>query len=166
VIQSLRGGQRVLAEGPADTGPDYPRWSQNGRSIAYLNTGGLWVAQTDRPGRLLTRHASYPFAWAPDGRSIAFASGYPNDVVIADADGWTFRPLHLAAMGISSRRWSLITALGWSPDSRLLAVESTKSNKYKTRLWVIGRDGSGRRQVASAGDNHLAGWTGIAPARR
>ncbi|HEY0001532.1 MAG TPA: hypothetical protein VGB74_13835 [Actinoplanes sp.] len=80
-VAYVRGGDIYLSKGVAETrltkGGSHarPRWSPDGRQIAYLKAGQLWVMRADGSGqrRLTTRAAAGP-SWSPDSKSIAFAS--------------------------------------------------------------------------------------------
>ncbi len=70
-----------------------PRWSPNGREIAYAGTrdgrSGIWVrlvesgterflAETPQSNAWLGRGATKNFEWSPDGQSIAFVAAEPT----------------------------------------------------------------------------------------
>jgi len=149
VVQLLRGGEHVLARGPVTAGPGSPRWSPDGRWIAYdAGDTGLWLVRSDGTvRRRVARGDIAAFAWSPDGKTIAYSSSTAHDVVVIGADGQGSRRLPVRGMSFSR--------LSWSPDSRLLALGSPDT-------WVVGVDGRGLRRVASG---VLAGWTPLAPAR-
>ena len=67
------GGRRRLT---SSTGEDYPGWSPDGRKIAFVRDGGVYVVNADgSQERRLTRIGAFlGLAWSPDGRRIAFAS--------------------------------------------------------------------------------------------
>ena len=81
LVAYVRNGDVYVSKGAAETrlttGGGYarPRWSPDGKSIAYLRNSQLGVMQADgtRQRRLTTRAAAGP-AWSPDGRWLAFAS--------------------------------------------------------------------------------------------
>jgi len=68
---------RDAAERRLTTGGGFarPRWSPDGRSIAYVKAGQLWTMRADGTAqrRLTTRPAAGP-SWSPDGKWVAFAS--------------------------------------------------------------------------------------------
>ena len=80
-IAYVRNGDIYLSKGPAEKrlttggGHSRPRWSPDGRRIAYLTGTQLWTMNADGTGakRLATRPAAGP-SWSPDGKWIAFAS--------------------------------------------------------------------------------------------
>ncbi len=81
LVAYVRGGDIYVSKGAAETrltaGGGYarPRWSPDGKALAYLRSGQLGVMRADGTGkrRLTTRAAAGP-AWSPDGKWLAFAS--------------------------------------------------------------------------------------------
>ena len=81
LVAYVRNGDIYVSKGAGEarltTGGGYarPRWSPDGKSLAYLRNGQLSVMRADGTGqrRLTTRAAAGP-AWSPDGRWLAFAS--------------------------------------------------------------------------------------------
>lgn len=75
VIPAAGGAPRVWPDG--DTPAGEARWSPDGRNIAYISGGQLWIANTDGGARTqltkLTGGASGP-RWSPAGDRIAFVS--------------------------------------------------------------------------------------------
>src|SRR5436190_8944591 len=85
--------------GPSDGTASSPRWSPDGRAIAYVgNAGqyGLMVAAADGTGARLiapvsgTNHplpaSGESISWSPDGRQIAFVSSTPGPEQDANGD--------------------------------------------------------------------------------
>ncbi len=76
MLLPLRGGpivQLTAGERPASD----PRWSPDGRRIAFVRDNGIWVAEVD--GSRETRISHHPAGdsaprWSPDGTRIAFLS--------------------------------------------------------------------------------------------
>ena len=204
VLQPLRGKPRVLVRsGPAEesdsAGIDSPRWSPDGRWIAYVNgedavlKNGLWLVRPDgkRRHRLAAGTVGSP-GWSPDGRLIAYVAyddaGYPVELRIVDPSGgrrqafatdsglydWSPDGMHFAYEngsdlvvagldGAESARVSLkdlrLDWFTWSPDGRLLLLQASG------QIWAVGSDGKGLHRLTSEGENGLAGWTSLAPAR-
>jgi Tol biopolymer transport system component len=81
LVAYVRSGNVYVSKGATETrlttdgGYSRPRWSPDGKQLAYLKGGQLWVMKADgsTKRRLTTRPASGP-SWSPDSRSIAFAS--------------------------------------------------------------------------------------------
>lgn len=81
LVAYVRSGNMYVSKGATekklttDGGYSRPRWSPNGKQLAFLKGGQLWTMKADGTAkrRLTTRAASGP-SWAPDGKSIAFAS--------------------------------------------------------------------------------------------
>jgi Tol biopolymer transport system component len=81
LVAYVRNGDIYVSKGATEarltTGGGYarPRWSPDGKSLAYLRNGQLSVMRADGTGqrRLTTRAAAGP-AWSPDGKWLAFAS--------------------------------------------------------------------------------------------
>jgi TolB protein len=80
-VAYVRSGNVYVSRGATETrlttdgGYTRPRWSPNGKMLAYLKGGQLWTMKADGTAkrRLTTRAASGP-SWSPDSSSIAFAS--------------------------------------------------------------------------------------------
>jgi Tol biopolymer transport system component len=156
VIQPLHGRERMLVKGTVKSGPGAPKWSSDGRWIAYV-ADDLWLVRPDGTDRHKVAHGfAYPFAWSPDGKRLAYAFGYPKDIAVVGADGRDAKRLHL-------RPLPSIFELRWSPDGRRLAFQT--GGIGPTQIWVIGVDGRGLRRIASGGENALVGWTPLAPVR-
>jgi TolB protein len=81
LVAYVRGGDIYASRGATETrlttggGYSRPRWSPDGRQIAFLRGGRLWTMKADGTAkrRLTTRAAAGP-SWSPDGRFLAFAS--------------------------------------------------------------------------------------------
>lgn len=75
VVRTAGGGDTILVR---DADVTLPRWSPDGRRLAYLDRSGgrMSVMQWATPARLLARAQSdvNDFAWRPDGGAIAFSA--------------------------------------------------------------------------------------------
>lgn len=80
VVPAAGGEPRRLTDGAANASA--PRWSPDGRRLAYTTGGQVWTMKPDGSDREqvtdLSSGAADP-VWSPDGRLIAFASDvYPD----------------------------------------------------------------------------------------
>jgi len=120
--------------------PRAPRWegTRVDTRIAYLTAGGLRVVAGDGTGdRLLDRHATAaPPAWDPK-RLHTVAYSVRGAIVLRNAD--TDRVVWRVPVSVSP------SALDWSSDGKLLAVEGTR------RVVVLGADGTERRTISMLG---------------
>lgn len=102
----------------------------------------IWIADTTGENqRRLTSNDRYDTApaWSPDGTTIAWASqisgkGY-SDMWLMNSDGTNQRCLISRAKNPD-----------WSPDSQKL-IFVAPDNKGKEVIWIINKDGSGRKQI-------------------
>ena len=147
VAANRRAGRTILVGVSGGTARQFPaddvsaseaRWSPDGRRVAYVAGGQLWVADADGGNRLqLTRlngGATGP-VWSPTGSLIAFTSGvYPDcttDLCNASRDSTkAANPVkaHIADQ-LMFRHWN-----AWD--------EGTRSH-----LFVVAPDASGLRDV-------------------
>ena len=98
-----------------------------------------------------------PSAWAPDGKALAYA---PTTGRVGSP---SFRITTLAGKTETIRTCSGSHCvypgdLAWSPNGKELAFFAGGA-RPPSRVWVIGRDGTGMRRIAAAGDCCLA-WVG------
>jgi Tol biopolymer transport system component len=96
-----------------------PRWSPDGKEVAYLASSGASLAVVSAaggtPAQLASALAGTPPAWSPDGTEIAYvaeANGAPS-IEVAAADGSSSRAV--AATG-----WSTPSTLQWLPDGTIV----------------------------------------------
>jgi len=97
-----------------------------------------------------------PSAWAPDGNALAYAP------TTGRAGNASFRITTLAGKTETIRACSGSHCvypgdLAWSPNGKELAFIA--GGLPPSRVWVIGRDGTGMHQITGAGDCCLA-WVG------
>lgn len=138
-VQSLHGKRRRLGLGQR------PKWSPDGRWIAYTGPDGAYVVRPTGAARHRVARAAFGYSWSPDSKELAFTAGYLG---IARVRGG-IRKLNTGGMEPS---WPI-----WAPDGRRLFVTLIG------QLWSLQRDGRGLRQLTRAGGNMPLGWTRSAP---
>lgn len=179
LVAYVRGGDIFVSKGAAEVkltaggGFTRPRWSPDGKQLAFLKAGQLWVMKADGSGprRLTTRAAAGP-SWAPDGKSIAFASmscsGGPGVYRIsATATGAAPEvlfprdcreeslppePLTVSArlQGSLSDRLSSDDAVAWSPDGSKVAFRGGDCESVYDACLSVGTVATGGEQTVAA----------------
>ena len=180
LVAYVRGGDVYVSRGAAETrltkggGYSRPRWSPDGRQLAFLKGGQLWTMRADGTAkrRLTTRAAAGP-SWSPDGRFLAFASlsctGGPGVYRIsATATAATPQVLFPASCrgaalppepprstpesGGLNERLSSDNAVAWSPDGTRVAFRGGDcEGVYDACLSVGTLATGGERTIAAYG---------------
>jgi Tol biopolymer transport system component len=126
-----------------------PRWSPDGRRIAFQDARGIEVANADGSDvRLL--YAGPPSgpgvpSWSPNGKKLVFfntpgqPSQYTAEVWTMNADGTNQHRLYHSGCCISD--WA---APIWSPDGRMIAFAADSAGG----TYVMNADGSGLKQLS------------------
>jgi Tol biopolymer transport system component len=155
-VKPLQGRRRIVGSGTR------PRWSPDGRWIAYAANKGLYAVRPDGKGRhrLTTRINEYgSFSWSPDSKRLAFVDFMAPYVGVIGLDGQGFRRLDMPGMHVQ--------AATWEPGGRRLVLELMVGNYLAggdpVQLWIVGSDGRGLRRLTNAGSNMVIGWTPLAP---
>lgn len=149
VVQPLHGRPHVLARGDVYE----PKWSSDGRWIAYMRLNGkdeseLYVVRPDGTERHRLAFGVV-FGWSPDDATLA-VSNDASTITILDVHGRVRARLR-------THRTGYLAVLRWSPDGRQLAVT------LGYEVLVVGVDKSSVHRVLGAGTNNLLGWTRLAP---
>jgi Tol biopolymer transport system component len=166
VVQPLHGKRRVLMRSGPTSGTQVhnhePKWSPNGRWIAFINSeddsrrSGLYVVRPNGTHRHRVASDALTFSWSPDSRTLAFPPWSRDGFVsLVGVNGKKPKQLRLGALEAS--------AVGWSPDGRRLLL-AARAGDDADQVWVIGRNGTGLRRLTGSGGNSLVGWTRLAPA--
>jgi Tol biopolymer transport system component len=155
-INSDGGGLTRLTNEPLKaTGP--PRWSPDGTRIAFRvsdNPNAIYVMKADGRNQMkLTDVATglFGFAWAPDGKKIAYATDYEGnfEIYVINSD-----PTHQTNL---TRHLGEDTTPRWSPDGKKIAFISNREGK--TALYVMNSDGSEQQKVLNDVPEQEVSWS-------
>ena len=137
-----------------------PGWSPDGTQLVFGatdNSGNTDVYVVGVDGSDLTRLTTdaaddYQPAWSPDGTQIAFRSSRDDKLWLMHVDGTLQQPL------FSGEGADPAFQPAWSPDGTQL-VYASGASRDRTRIHVIGADGSGDRQLTpEGGATHSETW--------
>ncbi|MEU4426941.1 hypothetical protein AB0F81_40490 [Actinoplanes sp. NPDC024001] len=180
LVAYVRGGDVYVSKGASEkrltTGGGHarPRWSPDGRQLAFLKGGQLWTMKADGSGqrRLSTRAAAGP-SWSPDGKWIAFGSlsctGGPGVYRISAAGG-SAQPEVLfprdcrgqalpaetagaggrAAGATLNERLRTDDAVAWSPDGTRVAFRGGDCESIYDACLSVGTVASGEEKTVAA----------------
>ncbi|GAB1641854.1 hypothetical protein KRMM14A1259_22770 [Krasilnikovia sp. MM14-A1259] len=183
-VAYVRSGNVYVSKGAAETrlttggGYSRPRWSRDGRQLAVLKSGQLWVMKADGSAkrRLSTRPAAGA-SWSPDGQWIAFASlsctGGPGvyriSATVPGAGPQVLFPAECrgealpdqpaatpAATGTLAERLRFDNAVAWSPDGTSIAFRGGVCESVYDDCLTVGTVSTGdERTVAAYGGGGL-----------
>ena len=194
-VAYVRDGNVYLSKGATekklttDGGYSRPRWSRDGKRIAYLRNGLLGVMAADGTGkRQLSNRPAAGAAWSPDGKWLAFASmsctggpgvyrvsttaTAPAPEVLFPTDCREQELPELAApvpaSGTLADRLRVDDAVAWSPDGTRIAFRGGRCDSIYDACLSIGNLATGGEQVISAyggGGQEFSGFA-VVPAFR
>jgi Tol biopolymer transport system component len=161
-----------------------PRWSPDGRMIAYtaqrglFSTHGLRILDVATERQIIARNFTRSVRsvdWSPDGRRLLMVmedrhSGRSSLATVIAGDA-TSRPVGIPLPRRFRSRWDVGDAV-WSPDGRriaFLAFRSFDYDLYRASLWVMRASGGHVRLIrrgAVSGNDFIAesvSWQPIVP---
>ncbi|MBM4420969.1 MAG: hypothetical protein FJ034_05195, partial [Chloroflexi bacterium] len=135
-------GDRVFQLTAAGGYSAAPRWSPDGKWLAFLRDGALLVTDRDGKAERTLANGARDHAWSPNGETIAYANG-KGIAVVARAGG--------ATRTLTSRAGDATPA--WSPDGS--AVVFTRDGA----LFVAAGGGGSERRIETGGRASEPRWS-------
>jgi TolB protein len=140
-----------------------PRFSPNGRLLAFTTRKGIWVVGTDGRGlRRLTSREDDTFDWSPNGKAIVFMRviNAANDrfaVVVKPLRG---RERVLVRTGPNEEADTAEYEPQWSPNGRWIAYVNHEDKARRNGLTVVRPNGTHRHRAAlGAGEDDTFQWS-------
>lgn len=144
---------RIYVEGVEVARGNTPVWSPDGRRLAFVREGELFVSDPDgrQVRRLVGRSSQGRFvvlspSWSPDGATIVFAAapwGAGAIYTVSVADRTVRRLTH------DREPWRGNYTPAYSPDGRLIAF-SRSTDAFNTDIFLMRRNGTGLRRLTTS----------------
>ena len=117
-----RAGAELGPVGAEVNRPEYPRLSPDGKRLALVVAGDIWVydLQGRPPMRVTLNEGAFSPLWTPDGKSFVYESN--------DAPSLRVIPASPGATSKAASPNGHFHPHGWSPDGRLIAAQFTSGN--------------------------------------
>jgi Tol biopolymer transport system component len=146
-------GSRIYVDGTEIARGSQPTWSPNGRQIAFIRSGRIYVIDRDGADeRRLTQRApgghwpgSFP-AWTRDGKRIAF-SGTRDLFTVRVADR------KLTPLTRSRHPWLGNFTPAYSPDGTTIAF-SRSTDAFNSDIFLMNPDGTNLRRLTKSQGTH------------
>jgi hypothetical protein len=156
-INSNGTGLTLLSDQDAST---YPSWSPNSSRVVFrgslnylhiVNADGTGLAPIVAPGSSTPIVGASP-AWSPDGLHIAYHDYDSDDWALINVDGsWV---CWLTDDGSAS------AGIAWAPNGQKLVMgRSNPAPDSGVDIWVVNRDGSGKRRLTFYEDAIWPRWS-------
>ena len=147
------GGGLTRITTPPDGGWDTPgSYSPNGRQLAFVRNGDLYLVSVDGTDeRLLSKGAYGVPDWSPDGDTLVVDA--EGDLVVVPVDGSPVQTIsHPDGIEVAY-------PARWSPNGAFVAFSMVRPGPYAD-IWVISADGAQLVRVTEepSVDNVLGGW--------
>lgn len=151
---------RLYVDGKRIATGDQPAWSADGRQIAFVRDGKVFVVRADgtKERRLTGRVQARSPAWSPDGKQLAFAA--TRDLfVVRIADRKVTQLTH------SAHPWLADYTPAYSPDGTRIAF-SRSTDAFNSDIFVMSVNGTHVRRLtktqgtdATLGEEHGPDWS-------
>jgi Tol biopolymer transport system component len=155
---------RIYVEGRQVSKGTQPRWSPDGKRIAFVRDGSIYVARADGTGeRRLTRSGGRWFpanspAWSPDGSRVAF--GGPQDIFTVTVAG-----ARVSRLTQSPKPWLGNFTPAYSPDGKRIAF-ARSTDAFNSDIFLMRTNGTGLVRLTKSqgtdstlGEEHGPAWS-------
>ena len=118
-----------------------------GGKLLFVKDGNVWTWADGRARQITTGGTWRQPQWSPDGSEIAYVYRSANfsEIFVMSADGASSHRLTSSqSSSLGDNDWVFWPT--WSPDGSRIAFVSDSST-YSPTLWLMNKDGSGKRQL-------------------